>query len=289
MADLVLSILSATAILVLFKSFERFGIPVFQAIIINYAVAVALGVAVSQSTGGSGIEAMYKAPWIWFSAGLGACLLTMFFVIGASTQRAGISATTVAGRTSVVIPMLFSIFYYGEPVTPAKAAGILLALGALACTVVRPGNRSGSRAVWYLPLVLFTGLGLMDALVKFVQHEFVSGTDSAAFTGASFFFAFCTGLAVCLVRQVTLSVFMRLRVAAAGLLLGTANFGSIYFLINALNSGVFDSAVLFGINSISIVALSVFAGWVVFKERLTSLNWAGIGMAAAAIFLFVNA
>ena len=289
MTDLAFSIISSTAILVLFKSFEERDIPLFHAIIINYAVAFSLGMAVNHGTDGIVAADFFRAPWTGPAAGLGICLITMFFVIGISTQKAGISITTVAAKISVVIPMLFSIFYYGESMTWIKAAGIGLALTGLACTVVRPEKSGAGDSGWYLPLILFTGLGGMDALVKFVQHEYVSDAASAAFTGATFFFAFCTGLAVCLFRQISLSGFLKPRVVVAGILLGAANFGSIFFIINALNSGVLDSAVLFGINSISVMALSVFCGLIFFRERLSPLNRAGIGMAIAAILLFTRA
>ncbi len=260
-----------------------------HAIIINYAMAFGLGLAVSHGTGSLRLFNLFREPWIGIAAVLGIGLLTMFFMIGLSTQKAGMSVTTVAAKISVVIPMFFSIVYYGEPVTRIKVAGICLALAALICTVIRPGKKDADPSRWYLPLVLFVGLGGMDALVKFVQHEFVSDASSAAFTGAAFFFAFSAGLLTCLIRRVPFAGFVIPRVAVAGILLGTANFGSIYFLINALNSGIFDSAVLFGINSISIVALSVFCGMIIFRERLSVLNLAGVFMAGAAILLFVHA
>ncbi|MCG8614628.1 MAG: hypothetical protein MI802_00320 [Desulfobacterales bacterium] len=290
MIDLIFSILSCTAILVLFKSFERREIPIFHTIIINYVVAFGLGIAVNHGTGSLDLLTLFREPWIGIAAGLGVGLIVMFFMIGLSTQRAGIMVTTVAGRISVVIPMLFSIFYYGEPVTRIKVAGICLALAALVCSVIRPvDNKKTDPSSWYLPLVLFIGLGVLDTLVKFVQHEYVSDAASAAFTGASFFFAFCAGGLICLVRKEPFSGFVVPRVAVAGILLGTVNFGSIYFLINALNSGIFDSAVLFAVNSISIVALSVFCGTILFRERLSMLNLAGVIMAGSAIILFVQA
>ena len=69
------------------------------------------------------------------------------------------------------------------------------------------------------------------------------------------------------------------------------NFGSIFFIVRALNfvsakGEITDSSVIFGINNTGIVALSVMAGLLVFGERLKLVNWAGITLSAIALILF---
>ena len=76
-----------------------------------------------------------------------------------------------------------------------------------------------------------------------------------------------------------------------GILLGGVNFGSIFFLVRALNyissSGrVIDSSVIFGVNNTGIVALSVLVGFWIFKGRLQPINWMGIALSAVALILF---
>jgi predicted MFS family arabinose efflux permease len=73
--------------------------------------------------------------------------------------------------------------------------------------------------------------------------------------------------------------------------LGIVNFGSIFFLVRALhyNSPAgrsLDSSVIFGANNISIVALSVLVGLLIFKEKLTYINWSGVILSALALLLF---
>ncbi|MCD4709565.1 MAG: hypothetical protein K8R52_01860, partial [Bacteroidales bacterium] len=76
-----------------------------------------------------------------------------------------------------------------------------------------------------------------------------------------------------------------------GLLLGAVNFGSIFFLVRALNYNPaagksMDSSMIFGANNISIMALSVLVGLLVFKEKLIFVNWIGIVLSALALLLF---
>jgi len=289
MVHLVFSILSTTSILIIFKTIEKLKIDMFQVIIINYAIAFSLGLFLNRNSGTFNGFEFSKAPWIYLSILIGVCLIAMFFIIGISTQKAGISATTISSRISVVIPMLFSIFYYNETINPAKTLGIILAIAGLFCVVLKKQGKGFNKYHFYLPVILFMGMGILDAILKFVQHEYISKGDSAGFTGASFFFAFISGIIICLFKQVSIHDFFKKNVLFAGILLGICNFGSMFFLINALNSNIFDSSILFGINSIAIVCISLFSAYIFFKERLSALNWIGVSLSIAAITLFINA
>ena len=76
-----------------------------------------------------------------------------------------------------------------------------------------------------------------------------------------------------------------------GIILGIVNFGSMYFMIAALNyvnpnTGVpLHGSILFGINNISIVLINVFIGLMFFKEHPTRTNWVGILLSIAAIII----
>ena len=191
MVHLLFSILSSTSIMIIFKTIERLKINIFYVIIINYAIAFPLGLLLNKGTGAFNGFAIIHAPWFYFSILVGVCMIAMFFVIGISTQKAGVSATAISGRISVVIPMLFSIFYYDETLNMFKAVGMVLAPCALICTALKKKRGKGfDKRNIYLPLSLFIGLGVLDAIVKFVQHEYLSDGNSAGFTSALFFFAF---------------------------------------------------------------------------------------------------
>ena len=64
-----------------------------------------------------------------------------------------------------------------------------------------------------------------------------------------------------------------------------------HFLVRTLNyvspaGKSMDSSVVFGANNISIVALSVLVGLLVFREKLSAVNWTGIALSALALILF---
>ena len=161
----------------------------------------------------------------------------------------------------------------------------------MALTVYKPRKGSLDRAVIYIPLLLFLGMGVVDSLVKFAQHSFVNDSDTALFSAILFLNAFLSGIIVLIFFPKYYRSFLRPTVWGWGLLLGGVNFGSIFFLVRALNyvspagNGI-DSSIIFGVNNIGIVGLSVLVGLWIFRERLLPLNWFGIILSALALILF---
>lgn len=286
MIDLALSILCSASILMMFKALEKLKISLFHVIIINYAVASFLGgMSTARSGLFSGTHGIWQMPWVPLAIFIGICFIVMFFFMGISTQKAGLVATTISTRTSVVIPIVFSILFYHETLNLVKMSGVLLALTALVCSIIKSPDQKIQHRNIYLPVILFFGMGALHVVIKFAQQEYITSSQSGAFTGTCFFFAFISGVVLSLGRQVPLRTFFDKDVVCAGILLGLCNFGTVFFLVNALNHNIFDSSVIFGINATGIVALSVLAASLIFKERLSRVNWIGVTLSMASIIL----
>jgi hypothetical protein len=87
---------------------------------------------------------------------------------------------------------------------------------------------------------------------------------------------------------------VRLPVLFWGTCLGLVNFGSIYFLVRTLDyrdhmGSSLDSSVVFGINNIGIVCLSVLLGRIIFLEKLSFMNLAGVIICLAATAILAMA
>jgi len=287
---LLLCILSSTGIFIIFKTLDRTGIPSFPVIVINYLTATLLGFLVN--AGEVSVESIGHAGWLPMSVIIGILFILMFFLIAHSSRKAGISVTTVASKMSVVFPIIFSMAIDpGDRLTPMKMSAIAVALAGLLLTIYRPEKVKVDRAVVYIPLLLFVGMGLVDSLVKLAQHRFVMDADTALFSAILFFNAFLSGLLATIFYRKDHREFRRGVVWAWGLVLGTVNFGSIFFLVRTLNYTVpsgrgLDGSVVFGANNIGIVALSVLAGLLIFQEKLKTINWVGILLSALALLLF---
>ncbi len=287
---LLFCILSSTGIFIVFKSIDRFGIPSFPVIVINYLVATLLGFLIHHDQ--ARLMKIRETEWLPASMIIGILFIAMFFLVATSSRTAGISVTTVASKMSVIFPIVFSMLIdRADRFTVLKGFAILLTLAGVTMTVFKPRTGKFNPAVVYIPLLLFVGMGVVDSLVKFAQHRFVDDNQTALFSAVLFMNAFLTGILVLFFSRGHLPFFKRFAVWGWGILLGAVNFGSIFFLVRALNyksaagAGI-DSSVIFGVNNTGIVALSVLAGLWIFRERLRPINWVGIFLSAIALILF---
>jgi len=287
---LFLCILSSTSIFVIFKSIDRQGTPAFPVIVINYLAATILGFLINPGRISS--SSIREAPWLPISALIGILFILMFFLIAYSSRKAGISITTVASKMSVIFPILVSMLVdSSDRLTSYKLAAIVTTLAGVGLSVYKPRKGNLDPRVVYPPLLLFVGMGIVDSLVKYAQHRFVGDAHTALFSAVLFLNAFLSGVIALVFFPKYFRYFARMSTWIWGLLLGAVNFGSIFFLVRALNyvspsgSGA-DSSVIFGVINIGIVALSVLVGLWIFREKLLALNWLGILLSAAALLLF---
>ncbi len=287
MIYLLLCIFSSTAIIILFKYFDQLKINTFNAIIINYITASLIGLIISFNSLKS--INIFIQPWLPVAILIGVLFVVMFNVIAITTQKAGISVSSVASKMSVIAPMLFSILYYHEQINNYKIAGMVLAVIAVVFTAIKKNIHFENRKYLFLPFILFIGMGLVDSLVKFSQYEYLRDKNLPVFTTLLFTISAIAGIIVRLFKKSLRNSPVNLKTVVAGMLLGIANFGTFYFLVHALNSNFVDSSVIFGINSVGIVLLSVFLAIILFKEKLTFINWTGIVLSIITIFVLTRA
>ncbi len=102
---LLLCILSSTGIFIVFKTIDRYGIPSFPVIVINYLLATLLGFLINPDH--SRITDIREMEWLPASMIIGILFILMFFLVAYSTKTAGISVTTVASKMSVFFPSCF--------------------------------------------------------------------------------------------------------------------------------------------------------------------------------------
>jgi len=280
MIYLLLCILSTAGIMVVFKIAGNMKLDTFRIIVINYFTAAILGF----SFAGLPSEPVLTAGWMKMAFIIGILFIVMFFVIALSTQKAGIAVTSVASKMSVVIPISFSLFYFREEVSILKITGIILALIAVFMTTYsRERERKKGLQVIILPVVLFLGAGLIDSLIKYTQELYIMDSGSLMFSSVLFTVSALTGVIFSFFRKPQVRTKKYLQIIIAGIILGVVNFGSLYGLIMALESDIFDSSVIFGINNMGIVVLSVSIALIFFGEKLSMLNKAGIALSILTI------
>ncbi|PLX03814.1 MAG: hypothetical protein C0594_09990, partial [Marinilabiliales bacterium] len=154
---------------------------------------------------------------------------------------------------------------------------------AVVLTVYRKRDRNFNASYIYLPVLLFVGLGLIDIFVKFNQQEFVGDGEASFFTATLFAFAGIIGFIIAGIKKLEMKGFFQIKTIMGGIILGTANFGSIYFLILTLNQNFWDSSIVFGVNNVGIVVFSILIAIFFFKEKPKPINIIGIILAILSI------
>jgi len=288
MIFLILSILSSTSLFVIFKIVDKYGIRNFDVIIINYIIASILGFAISDY--GLDVFPLHQNPWFPYAILIGILFVIGFVLIALSSQKVGIAITTVASKMSVIIPITFSLLYDPtDHITNLKTAGIIIALTSVFLTIYRKRRIDFNPKYLYLPAILFVGMGIIDSIIKLAQYKYIDNGASSYFSAVLFTIAALTGIITNLIQRKTFRTLLKPRTLFLGTLLGLGNFGSIYFLILALNYKIngetLDGSVVFGINNIGIVSLSVILGLLIFREKLTFLNWLGVTFSIVAIYI----
>ncbi|WP_299521972.1 DMT family transporter [Winogradskyella sp.] len=279
MIYLILSILSSTAIFVLFKLFDKHNANTLQAIVMNYITASSCGILFYDKEIDTSV--MLNSTWFFVALALGFLFISIFNVMALTAQKNGLSVASVASKMSVIIPILFGILIYKESVGFQKIAGIVLALIAVYLTSMKPKGDVVLTKSIYLPIILFLGSGIIDTSV----NHFAPDGNMPLFLAVIFASAGGIGIMVVVYKALTKNYKINRKSIPFGFALGIVNYGSMYFLLKALRVDGYESSSVFTINNVAIVAASCLAGLLIFKELISKKNWLGILIALVSIIL----
>ncbi len=287
MIYLILSVLSSVIIFVVFKLFDRYKVNILHAIVVNYIVACASGIIAYDSP--VSVSEIVTHDWFYYTLALGALFIIVFNLMGITTQRSGLSVVSVATKMSVVVPILFGLFYYKENFGILKIIGVVLALIAVYLASVK--SKKGivfERKTLIFPLLVFIGSGIIDTSLKFLENSFVAENDVPIFSSTIFGSAAIIGIIILIYLATQGKFKFKIKNVLGGIALGVPNYFSIYFLVKALRSTILDSSGIFTVNNVAVVMVSTLIGILLFKEKLSSKNWAGIMLAVISIFLVAS-
>lgn len=282
MIYLVLSILISSLLFVVFKLFDVFKINTLQAIVVNYVIALSFGLATSNTS--VSITEIPKQSWFLGAFCLGFLFISIFNIMGITAQRNGLSVASVAGKMSVVIPIVFGIIVYNEGVGFVKVIGIVMALVAVYLSSAKSDTNPVKFKNLLFPLLLFIGSGVLDTGLKYVETTSVSTGEEPMFLATIFGCAFVLGVFVMITQMINGKFKFHWKNIVGGIVLGVPNYYSMEFLLKAFKTDI-ESSTLFTINNVGIVILTTVFALVFFKEKLIKKNWVGILLAVISILL----
>jgi drug/metabolite transporter (DMT)-like permease len=272
-----------------FKFLEKLGINTFQAIVFNYIICVITGSFVN---GAFPINnEVIGEDWFRWAMVMGTIFISLFNVIAITAQTMGVAVASVGNKLSLVIPFIFSIYLYNEEATALKIAGVVIALLSVVLTCwpsaahTEPSGKVVKNAYFLLPLVLFFASGLLDTMIKYVETTYITGANQNAYLISAFAAAATIGIISLLFLFATGRMKFESKAVVAGIIIGVPNYFSIWCLMGVLKGFTGNSSAIIPINNMGIVLFSTVAAFLMFKEKLTKLNWLGIILSIAAIAL----
>ena len=277
-------VILSSLIFVVFKLFDRYKVDTFQAITVNYLVASIFGILIVGSE--FNFSLISQKPWLWHAVFVGCLFIITFVLFALSSQKAGVAITAVFSKMSVVVPVIAGIFLYSETLNWLKILGIISTFAAFILIFYKKDKSKIRWAVIILPIIIFFGNGLIDTFLKYIEHHYISG-DYNLFLTMIFVTALVLGILISIFKYLRTKKPFTTATIIGGSVLGLINYTTTYFMLMAM--GVFQSNVLFPIQNVGIVMLSALFGLLLFREKLSLINWVGILLSIMAILLIAFA
>ncbi|MCB0507523.1 MAG: EamA/RhaT family transporter [Bacteroidetes bacterium] len=288
MLYLLLSIICATSLFVVLRSYERWQIKDSHGITFNYIFCVLIGLFFSGDL--SLFKAVGQSSIFYFVICLGIGFILVFFLIAKTTIVSGVLTASIAMKLSFVIPVSLAIILYNDKISTLKILGILCAIIAVVLIAFEKNkealsntNQTNQREKIILPLIVFIGSGLCDATFNYIQKNMQDESWSHPITTLVFASACVTGIFI----NVRDKKLYQWKNVLGGLALGIPNYFSLYFLMKTLDTMKWESSVIFPVNNLGVVGLSAFAGILLFQERITMQKMLGFIFAVTSILIFV--
>lgn len=290
MLNFILAVVFTVSLYLIMRSFTKYSVNPLHAVIFNYYTCVAMGLALMPDR-----DQYFSADWTstptLLTLALGTMFIIVFVLIGFTTTKVGVTAASLAGNMSLVIPVLFGLFVFknnNKEFTFWNYTGLLLALTALAFSTLKKEDTDKAVKngwVFFLPLLLFLGSGTNNTLINYISATFYKPEQSALFTALACTGAILIGTVFLIFKVLAANEKVSGRSILGGLILGIPNFLSFYFLLGALSDFGNSAAFVFPIYNVLSMLMSAFLAWVLFKETLQPLNKFGLVLAVLAIFL----
>jgi len=278
------SIVCSVLVSIILKLSRRYEISTDQLIAWNYPTALILNVVFFQPD----IRAIsFSISNTSLYLVLGFLLPALFLAIAASIRYTGIVRTDIAQRVSIFIPLIAAFLLFDEVATARSLIGIAVGILAIFFSIKWSAeNKEAKKNTWIYPLIIFFGMGLIDVLFKQVaQHREVPYSTSV-------FFIFLVALIISF-TYLSIRIYRRKEKISIpsifwGIGLGIFNFGNILFYMKAHRAIPDNPSIVFSAMNIGVIALGALVGLYIFKEKLSTLNKAGILLAILSIVIIAG-
>tara|TARA_B100001057_G_scaffold162324_1_gene162985 strand:+ start:2061 stop:2921 length:861 start_codon:yes stop_codon:yes gene_type:complete len=280
---ILISILLFNILVVFFKLFEKYNVDNLQALISNYFTSAILSFILLDDY--KKISYQFEYDWIFHALILGGLFISIFNIYAFSTQKVGITTTSVINKMSFMIPVIFSIlFYENEKFAFNILIGVCLAIIGIYLSSTNKRSFNFDKQYIWLLLIIFLGQGIVDIILNDSKF-YIQKDENILFFLFLFLSATVTGILILISKKQI--KFIKIKNLIWGALFGIPNFFSIYYFLKALQSDyfIYKSYLIFPLTSVGIVVTTTLLGVLFYKELLTKRNIAGIVIAVISILI----
>ncbi|RIY32336.1 hypothetical protein CJP74_04895 [Psittacicella melopsittaci] len=277
---LVIAICASVAVSLLLKLVRKTKIEIAQIVFWNYIAAALIAYFFLDYNNIDAKSIILKSNLYLFFA-LGLLLPSVFIFMGKAVQSSGVAKADTANRLSLILGIIASFVLFGQALNYITIGAIILAFIALLMLLNKPKvplrldfkSQEQHTAVWLF--LVWLGYGVIDIIFKIMAVK-----NTIALLGGVFVLAAILMFIYLLLTRTKFN-FSSLLV---GLLLGCLNFTNIYTYIRAHQELHQETAFVFTTMNIGVIILSLVAGIIFFREKLTKINLLGIVISLFAIF-----
>ena len=289
MINLIITITTFSAMVMLFKYFDKIGVNNLTAITFNYFTAGILALF-SYRVENSIIElkSNINLNLLICSLIVGVLFIMTFNLYAFTAQKIGITLSTIANKMSMIIPILIGLILFKEEVTLIKVIGIFLAIGAIIFSSKEDKKSKKLSQVNMLILsLLFIGQGLADGILNWAQKNILNSENMNLFFTLTFLSAGLAGGLYIFYKIKTSNFKMNKKSILWGITLGIPNYLTLLYFMKSLKNDLFSSYQVFPIVNIGVIVLCTILSVILFKEKVSFYKWIGVGFGILAISLIL--
>jgi len=206
----------------------------------------------------------------------GVLYLAGFVLLQESVRKNGVVLSATFMKLGLLVPMVLSVFLFGERPAGLQILGFGIAVGAIVL-IQSEKNTAAVQSKAVLLLVLLAGGG-GDAMSKVFEEW-----GDPALSGHFLLLTFASAFVLCLLLMLKKKERIGKAELCFGLLIGVPNFFSARFLLLALHT--VPAVVAYPTYSVATILVVTLAGIGLFREKLGKKQWLALSAILAALVL----
>ena len=274
MKHLILAVLCSVAISVLLRLSEKRAEHRMVLFTSNYIVDVLLSLFFLLLENRLSIEVSHID--VGFGIVSGIMYLVSFVLLQYNIEKNGVVLAATFMKLGVLIPIIFSIFVFGELPGTYQKIGFVIALIAILFIYVEKQEQRSNAKMW-LAFLLIAG-GFTDVWAK-VSEELGQESHMNVYLLCTFTAATFVSLGCAVIKRERPSW----NDIAWGAAVGVPNYLATRFLLLALQE--IDAIIVFPVYNVGTIFIVGMVGVFFFKEQLTKQKWLGYILVIVAILL----